>query len=185
ADVSKRPAAGVNHPHAKGVIHRDLKPSNILFDESGNAYLADFGLAKMAEDSLHLTKSDRIVGTPAYMAPEQLRGDPIDHRADVYSLGGILYHMLVGRPPFDASGSNLTSMIYQQLEKAPTPPTQLNPSIPSAIEQIILRALQKAPQDRYPSAEAMSNALNLALGRRPSTTRMPLPPFPHHPVSTT
>ncbi len=185
ADVFTQIARGLNYAHSKGVIHRDLKPSNILFDESGNAYLADFGLAKMVEGSLHLTKSDRIVGTPTYMAPEQLRGDPIDQRADIYSLGGILYHMLVGRPPFEASGSNVISMLYQQLEKAPPPPRQLNPAIPPAVEQIILRALQKAPGDRYPSAEAMANALNQALGRRPSTSNLSLPRLPHRPASAT
>ncbi len=185
ADVFIQIARGLNYAHSKGVIHRDLKPSNILFDESGNAYLADFGLAKMAEGSLNLTQSDKIVGTPAYMAPEQLRGDSIDYRADIYSLGGILYHMLVGRPPFEASGSNMISMLYQQLEKAPTPPSQLKPSIPPAVEQIILRALQKAPQDRYPSAEAMANALSLALGRRPSTTHLPLPSLPRNPTYVT
>jgi len=173
ADIFTQIARGLNYAHSKGVIHRDLKPSNILFDDSGNAYLTDFGLAKMVETSLNLTKSGNIVGTPAYMSPEQLRGDPIDHRADIYSMGCILYHMLIGHPPFEASDSNVVSVIYQHLEKAPLPPSQLNPNIPPLVENVVLTALQKNPQDRFANADAMADALNEALGRKLSTVSFP------------
>ncbi len=175
ADIFTQIARGLAYAHSKGVIHRDLKPSNILFDNSGNAYLTDFGLAKMVENSVSLTKSGNIVGTPAYMSPEQLRGDPIDFRSDLYSMGCILYHMLVGHAPFEASDSNVVSVIYQHLEKAPTPPSEINPNVPPGVEQVVLRALQKDPADRYASAEAMANALNEALGRRLSSSNYPLP----------
>ncbi len=173
ADIFTQLARGLNYAHSKGVIHRDLKPSNIMFDDEGNAYLTDFGLAKMVESSMHITKSGNIVGTPAYMSPEQLRGDVLDYRSDIYSAGCILYHMLVGHPPFEASESNVVSVIYQHLEKDPTPPTELNPDIPPGVEQVVLRALEKDPDDRFDTAEEMADALNEALGRRPSTISHP------------
>src|SRR5688572_22875672 len=92
ADLFTQVARGVAYAHRKGVIHRDIKPSNILLDDDNNAYVTDFGLAKLVGDTMDITRSGKIVGTPAYMAPEQLRGDVIDHRADIYSLGVVLYH---------------------------------------------------------------------------------------------
>lgn len=165
ADIFSQIARGLHYAHEKGVIHRDLKPSNILFDESGNAYLTDFGLAKMITSSLMLTEDGNIVGTPAYMSPEQLRGDAVDRRSDVYGLGCILYHMLVGHPPFEASEANVVSVLYQHLEKEPPPPSELNPNVTPEVEAVVLRALQKRPEARYATAEAMANALNEALGR--------------------
>lgn len=169
-DVFTQVARGLAYAHSKGVIHRDLKPSNILLDDTGNAYLTDFGLAKLIENSLELTKSGNIVGTPVYMSPEQLRGESVDYRCDIYSLGVILYHMLVGHPPFESSDTNMVSVIYQHLEKNPTPPSELNPDIPLAVELVVMTALQKNPQDRYISADAMADALNTALGRRLTST---------------
>jgi len=143
ADLFRQIARGLAYAHRKGVIHRDLKPSNIMLDDAGNALLTDFGLAKLMGDPLELTKSGNIVGTPTYMSPEQLRGDPLDHRSDIYSLGVVLYYMLVGRPPFGGTGTDLVSTIYQQLEKAPPTPSEHNPLIPQPVEAVILRALQK------------------------------------------
>jgi ABC-type sugar transport system substrate-binding protein/predicted Ser/Thr protein kinase len=165
ADIFSQIARGLHYAHEKGVIHRDLKPSNILFDESGNAYLTDFGLAKMITSSLMLTEDGNIVGTPAYMSPEQLRGDAVDRRSDVYGLGCILYHMLIGHPPFEASESNVVSVLYQHLEKEPPRPSELNPNVTADVEAVVLRALHKRPEARFATAEAMANALNAALGR--------------------
>jgi ABC-type sugar transport system substrate-binding protein/tRNA A-37 threonylcarbamoyl transferase component Bud32 len=164
-------ARGLGYAHSKGVIHRDLKPSNIMLDDTGNAFLTDFGLAKLVEGSAQITKSGNIVGTPAYMAPEQLRGEPLDHRADLYSLGVILYHMVVGRLPFDAASSDIITVIYQHLEKPPPAPRTIDPRIPREVESVILRALQKDRGMRFDSAEDLSNALNAALGRDSTTTR--------------
>ncbi len=177
ADVFGQIAQGLAYAHSKGVIHRDLKPSNILFDDTGNAYLTDFGLAKWIEHSADLTKSGNIVGTPAYMSPEQLRGEPIDHRADIYSMGIILYHMVVGRPPFDASSTDIISIIYQHLEKAPPPPTTINAAIPDAVEAVILRALEKDPDIRYADIRQMAYELDSALGRPTSVHRYGSKPF--------
>ena len=96
ADIFTQVGRGLQYAHSKGVIHRDLKPSNILLDDAGNAYLSDFGLAKMIGSTLDLTESGNLVGTPAYVAPEQVRGETADVRSDIYSLGILLYHMMVG-----------------------------------------------------------------------------------------
>lgn len=172
-DLFGQVARGIAYAHSKNVIHRDIKPSNILLDDSGNAYVTDFGLAKMMGESLHLTKPGNIVGTPAYMAPEQLRGESIDHHADIYSLGVVLYHMLTGRPPFEASDTNIISVIYQHLEKVPQPPSDLNPDVPFEVEAVVMRALEKKPEDRFQSAEEMAGELDMALGRKVSTSSYP------------
>ncbi len=164
ANIFNQVAHGLAFAHSKGIIHRDLKPSNIMMDDVGNAYLTDFGLAKLTESSGEITRSGTIVGTPAYMSPEQLRGEPLDHRSDIYSLGVILYNMVAGRLPFDTSTSDLVSIIYQHLEKPPTPPREFNPSTPPAVEEVILKALQKDRKDRFNSATDMARALNLAVG---------------------
>jgi len=164
ANIFHQVAQGLAFAHSKGIIHRDLKPSNIMMDDAGNAYLTDFGLAKLTEQSGEITRSGTIVGTPAYMSPEQLRGEPLDHRSDIYSLGVILYNMVAGRLPFDTSTSDLVSIIYQHLEKLPTPPREFNPNTPPAVEEVVLKALQKDRKDRYNTALDMARALNLAVG---------------------
>lgn len=170
AEIFTQVARGLHYAHLHGVVHRDLKPSNILLDDAGNAYLTDFGLAKLVENSLEITASGNIVGTPTYMSPEQLRGEPVNARSDIYSLGVILYHMLVGKPPFESDDQNMVSVIYQQLEKLPPPPHELNPDVPPAVEAVILQALAKTPETRFSSAAEMADALNKALGRRTIST---------------
>jgi len=184
ASIFKQFAEGLAYAHSKGVIHRDLKPSNIMLDDAGNAYLTDFGLAKLAEGTGEITRSGTIVGTPAYMSPEQLRGEPLDHRSDIYSLGVILYNMVAGRLPFDTSTSDLVSIIYQHLEKPPTPPSEFNPHIPPAVEDVILRALQKDRNDRFNTATEMARALNIALGLPPGSSDSLEPVSPIHYQST-
>jgi ABC-type sugar transport system substrate-binding protein len=166
ADLFTQIARGLAYAHSKGIIHRDMKPSNILLDDSGNAYLTDFGLAKIIEGETDITKSGTVVGTPAYMSPEQLRGERIDHRSDIYSLGIVFYQMVAGKPPFETGSSGeIVSLIYKHLEEVPKPPSEHNPDIPAGIEEIILRALSKKPEDRFQSVEEMLQALNIALGR--------------------
>lgn len=156
-------ASGLEYAHQQGIIHRDLKPGNILFDEQNNAYLSDFGLAKLVSGSDDLTQSGSVVGTPLYMSPEQLRGDPVDRRSDVYGAGVLLYHMLAGQPPFQAADGNLVAIIYQHLEK--TPPPILEPSLPDVVSSVVMTALAKKPEDRFPSVAAMSLALQSAVER--------------------
>lgn len=164
AAIFSQVAQGLAFAHSKGIIHRDLKPSNIMMDDGGNAYLTDFGLAKLTEGSGELTRSGTIVGTPAYMSPEQLRGETLDHRSDIYSLGVILYNMVAGRLPFDTNSADLVSIIYQHLEKPPTSPREFNPNTPPEVEAVIMKALQKDRDARYKTATEMAQALNIAVG---------------------
>lgn len=168
-DLFTQIAQGLAYAHSKGVVHRDLKPTNILLDEMGHPYLTDFGLAKLMTGDANMTKTGNIVGTPSYMSPEQLRGEPLDQRSDVYSLGIILYQMLTGRKPFEGDSSDIVSMIYKHLEKAPTPPSAHNPSILPEVEAIVLRALAKDPDDRYGSVGDMAADLQAATGIRSSS----------------
>ncbi len=153
-------AQGIAHAHAKGIIHRDLKPGNILIDDEGNAYLTDFGLARMVHSEERLTKSDSMIGTGTYMSPEQVRGDPVDHRADIYAMGIVLYEMVCGQLPYHAGDEpSFITVLYKHLEAPPTPPCEVNPDIPKAVETVILRALAKNPDDRFQDIGDMARAI--------------------------
>ncbi|MCZ7547344.1 MAG: bifunctional serine/threonine-protein kinase/ABC transporter substrate-binding protein [Anaerolineae bacterium] len=165
AHIFEQVAHALDYAHRHGVIHRDLKPSNVLLDQEQHAYLSDFGVAKMIGSSAHttITVAGKVVGTPAYMAPEQLRGMSVDHRADIYSLGMVLHYMLTRRILFE--GESPLAVIYQLLEEEPTPPRAINPDTPQAVETVVMRALEKDPARRFDSADEMAQALNAALGR--------------------
>ena len=152
-----RIAQALDAAHAKGIVHRDIKPGNILFDQYDNAYLTDFGIARIAEGESTLTGST-ILGTPAYMSPEQVQGEKeIDGRSDIYSLGIIFYHMLTGKPPYQAT-TPAKIMMMHVLE--PVPDIRKNlPDLPVAYEQVLLNALAKDPNDRYPTAGKFASDL--------------------------
>ncbi|MGH2619611.1 MAG: serine/threonine-protein kinase, partial [Anaerolineales bacterium] len=157
ARILARIAPALDRAHEQGIIHRDLKPGNILFDQEGEAYLSDFGIAKLADTTAAYTGS-ALIGTPAYMSPEQARGEGnVDGRSDVYSLGVILFETLAGRPPYAAD----TPMgIAMRHVTDPIPRIrQLNPGLPKQIERVIRRAMAKSPQDRYQSAAELAGAL--------------------------
>jgi WD40 repeat protein len=152
-------AQAVHHAHQRGVLHRDLKPSNILLDENGIPYVGDFGLARRLEGATLTTASGTITGTPAYMAPEQVRGErSVSVAADVYGLGGILYNLLTGAPPVQASSTPETLLLV--LLEEPAPPRTLRPDVPRDLETICLRCLEKDPARRYSSAEAVAAELD-------------------------
>ncbi|MBC7871832.1 MAG: protein kinase, partial [Chitinophagaceae bacterium] len=171
-------ARGLSFAHGRGIIHRDLKPSNILLDDEGNACLTDFGLAKLISGGSDITKTGNIVGTPAYMSPEQLRGDSLDHRSDIYSLGVILYQMLTGRPPFEGGSTDVISVIYKHLEKLPDLPSKHNPHLNSELDAVVMKSLAKKPDERYDNAGDMLNALRVAAGFKPSTGSFPVATVP-------
>jgi len=162
-DVVTKVGSALAYAHRRGVIHRDVKPSNILLTEEDWPLLADFGLAKMVEGSTELTASGVSVGTPEYMSPEQGQGLPVDHRTDIYSLGVVLYEMVTGQTPFKAD-TPMAVIIKHMTETLPSP-RLLRPDLPVSIERIIVRAMAKAPEERYQSADEMAAALQNALRR--------------------
>jgi serine/threonine-protein kinase len=153
-------ARAVDYLHTQGIVHRDLKPSNILLGEEDQPYVTDFGLVKMLQVGGNVTASGSILGTPAYMAPEQAAGQigRVGPLSDVYSMGTILYELLTGQPPFREATALDT--LVQVLEGEPPQPCKVNPSIPRDLELICLKCLEKAPEARYPSAAALADDLD-------------------------
>jgi hypothetical protein len=174
--IGAQTAAGLAAAHAQGLVHRDVKPANILL-ESGMARvkLTDFGLARAADDA-SLTQSGGITGTPMYMAPEQARGEHTDHRADLFSLGSVLYALCTGRPPFRASST--LAVLRRVSEDRPRPVREVNPAVPAWLALLIADLHEKDPADRIQSAAEVADLLNryLAYLRQPS--RVSPPPLP-------
>jgi serine/threonine-protein kinase len=162
------------YAHAHGLIHRDVKPSNVLLDESGNCLLSDFGLARMAEGSLKLTVTGAVLGTPAYMSPEQGMGQPLDGRSDVYALGVILYEAITGRVPYRAETP--VAVIFKHISDPLPPACELNPALPEPVERVLLKALAKRPEDRFQTAAEMVAALQVAIPETGQPTALPPPP---------
>lgn len=148
-EIFRRVVSAVGFAHAKGLVHRDIKPSNVLFDRSGRAVLADFGIAKLRDSITHVTTSGLALGTPAYMSPEQVRATAIDHRTDFYSLGIVLYEMLTGSPPF--TSANPLALLNRHLTEDPAP----LPKRFSDFQFLMNALLHKEPRARPPTAEAI------------------------------
>ncbi len=155
--IGHQAAAGLAAAHAQGLIHRDIKPANILIEEgTGRVKLTDFGLARAAED-VKLTQTGFVAGTPLYMAPEQARGETVDHRADLFSLGSVLYALCTGRPPFQ--GSTPFVVLKSVTEEQPPPIREINPEVPEWLCQLIERLHAKSPADRIQSADEVADLL--------------------------
>lgn len=184
-DVEKLSAqigAGLDYAHQHGIVHRDLKPNNVLLDNLGNAYLMDFGIAKIMQGT-QMTATGTMMGTPAYMAPEQWKADNIDQRADIYSMGIILYELLTGDVPFHAETPH--QLMFAHLEKEMPRASLKVPGLSSDIDDVILKATSKKPEDRYQKATELTKALADAIkGQKedlrgdlvPLTVRLERPP---------
>jgi hypothetical protein len=166
ADIIHQLSQALDYAHARGVVHRDIKPSNIMISDEGRVLLTDFGFARVADKSLSLTGS-ALIGTPAYMSPEQCRGEEATPISDQYALGIILYQMTTGTLPYEAE-TPMGVVIMHATEPIP-PPREVRPDLPKDLEAVILKALEKNPQDRYPSLIAFNEAVQLAISgqRRP------------------
>jgi serine/threonine protein kinase len=150
-------APGLDEAHSKGIVHRDIKPSNILFDKRGNPYISDFGIAKLTQAQAGNVTGSAIIGTPAYMAPEQAQGIDVDGRADIYALGIILFEMLTGKQPYEAD-TPMAVAIKHITDPVPQI-RQTNPKLPEGMDTIIQKAMAKNKTDRFSSAVEMTNAL--------------------------
>ncbi len=170
-------AAGLAAAHDQGLVHRDIKPANILLESSTRRVkITDFGLARAVDDG-SLTQSGLIVGTPAYMSPEQANGDPVDHRADLFSLGSLLYQLCTGRPPFLAASTQ--GLLKRVRNDTPRPPREINADVPVWLESLIFRLHAKNPADRVQTAAEVAHVLGRHREQLPppdSTTLMPAPP---------
>ncbi len=160
AETVETLARAVHFAHGRGVVHRDLKPANVLLTADGTPKITDFGLARRLEGDSGQTKTGEVLGTPSYMAPEQAAPGPeaVGPPADVYALGAILYELLTGRPPFQ--GATAYDVLVQTASVEPAPPRRLAPRTPADLETICLKCLQKEPQRRYSSAEALADDLH-------------------------
>jgi hypothetical protein len=162
--IARQVADALAHAHQSGLVHRDVKPGNILLADDGRVLVTDFGIAKAAEEASDLTDAGQIVGTAKYLSPEQVQGSPVDGRSDVYALGVVLYEMLCGRPPFAAETSTATALA--RLTTEPLRPRQIRAGLSRELEDVVLRAMARQPDARYPSANALCSALDAVDLRR-------------------
>jgi hypothetical protein len=174
AAIGERIARALDYAHERGLVHRDVKPANILIGDDGCVKVADFGIAKAEEAADDLTKTGMVLGTAAYVAPEQItNSSPVDGRADQYALGCMLYEALAGRQPF--KGDTAVATAAQRLESAPTPLRSLRPDIPRGLDSVVMRAMARDPQDRFVSSGALADALAAFADHDPShTAALPL-----------
>ncbi len=152
-------SVALDYAHSKGIVHRDIKPANIMLSQDGTAKIADFGIAKIAAAE-NLTMTGSIVGTPHYMSPEQVQGQPVDGRSDQFSLAVIGYEMLTGEKPY--TGEHLTTVVYKIVAEEPVPPRRLNPSLSTGIENVLRKALAKKPDARYRNCQDFVESLEKA-----------------------
>jgi len=158
--IARQTAEALAHAHERQVVHRDVKPGNILIRNDGVVKVSDFGIGKLLTGGADVTRTGMMVGSPSYMSPEQIRGDTLDGRSDIFSLGVVLYEMFTGTRPFP--GDSVTSLVYQILHTAPRDPVAIRPDLPPLTTQILKRALAKKREDRYANARELMRDLERA-----------------------
>jgi serine/threonine-protein kinase len=187
ARIASLVARALHAAHGEGIVHRDVKPGNVMLTPAGEVKVMDFGIARAATDET-LTQTGMVLGTASYLSPEQSRGDSVDHRSDLYALGCVIYEMLTGEPPF--TGGSPLSVAYKHVNDAPQPVSQVNPSVPPGLEAVVMRALEKDPDARFPSADSMRQAMTDAVAEKTTeplggdTAVLPTPtePLPRAPA---
>jgi len=164
-DLGMQVARILDYAHRNGIVHRDIKPSNIILGPNGQLKIADFGIAHIEDPSApQQTRAGEILGTPAYMSPEQVQGQPIDGRSDLYSLGCILYELSTGKWPF--RGDSLTAIFRAITQEQPVEPIKLSATISPGLSRIIMKSLSKTPDQRFPTGEVMAETLESCLKQR-------------------
>lgn len=166
-DLGHQIAMALHYAHERHIIHRDIKPANIKVTPEGKVKIMDLGLA-LTQDAKRVTAHGMVIGTPAYLSPEQAQGIKLDPRTDIYSLGIVLYEMATGQLPFNSD--DIGALLLQQVKQPPTPPRLIIADLPMALESVILRCLEKSPARRYQSSMALANALAAVLPQTPATT---------------
>jgi serine/threonine-protein kinase len=163
----------LDYSHRAGIVHRDIKPGNVMLNRQGEIKVMDFGIARaVADTQATMTQTAQVIGTAQYLSPEQARGERVDARSDLYSVGCLLYELLTGRPPF--MGDSPVAIAYQHVREAPVPPSRVDPELPEWADPIVLRAMEKDPDERYQSAAEMRSDVQRALSGFPVAAPMPM-----------
>lgn len=161
-EIARQVAETLDYAHRQGIVHRDIKPSNIILADGNQVKLTDFGIARIEDtSSIHQTQAGEILGTPVYMSPEQVMGQKVDGRSDLFSIGVILYEMIAGRRPF--GGNNIAAIFRAITQDHPVPPDQGNPFITKALSEMVLKCLAKPPEKRFQTGREMADALSAIL----------------------
>lgn len=174
ARIVEQVAGALDYAHEQGFVHRDIKPANIFVGKDNHTTLTDFGIAKAASETQHLTRTGMLIGTPEYMSPEQAEGGTVDRRTDLYALGVVLYQMLAGRAPFHSTTPHAT--LHAVIYEPPPPLRPLRPDLSPAIESMVMKSISKQPADRFQSGGEMVAALQTSLAGRPSVAVATPPP---------
>ncbi len=168
-EIAEHVCDALEAAHAQGVVHRDVKTANIMITRQGVVKVMDFGIARIAEGAQTLAQTAAVLGTAAYLSPEQAQGRPVDARSDIYSLGVVLYEMVAGRPPF--TGDSPVAVAYKHVQESPAPPSALNPEVSPPLDAVVMRALAKNPANRYASAVKFRDDLErVDRGQQPDAT---------------
>lgn len=172
-DIARQVAEALDYAHNKAIVHRDIKPSNIILTDDNRVKLTDFGIARIEDaGAVYQTQAGEILGTPVYMSPEQVMGQTVDGRSDLYALGVILYEMVVGRRPF--GGDTIAAIFRSITQDIPEPPSSADPPIQQALSDLIMKSLAKSPDDRFQTGSEMAAALAAVLSQ-PSQSPPPIP----------